>query len=346
MEIKLKESANIEAINAEIQGRVKNHFITDQETLDWLFDINTNSDSRQRHLKPKEGNLTLEDIREIFPRWTETGLFEADLYFGRTTAEEMQIIADFIVTHQQDISYITDVKMLIERGEIAPSLHPILKLLERPQETDEEYPAEEQAKQRELQGGHLLCKSWGMNPFWVIYGAVDSPRFLKERKYIENIMNPLYRDDQGRAYLLIPLHDFSQGFSEKAYKEAWEMGLREHPSYFIPYCYSGNLQSIKETAKSFFEFYSSDELVERFQHVIARILRNAELLYTKVTWKTTGIAVDTRIPNEHLVLVANALFLALKMHYGSLKRAFIGQTVTMDTLLSFKKGKLALKKSA
>jgi hypothetical protein len=348
MEIKIKEGINLDTLNAELEKRgINGHFITEQETNDWLNDINCNPDSPQKHLKPKERNLTADELKDIFPKWTETGLFETDLYYGRTPKKEMQHIVEFINGHQYDIEHITDVETLIERGEISSAtFQSVLRLLEKPEEINEEYPEEEQAKQCELQGGHLLCKSWGPNPFWVVYGSVKRPQFLKERKYVDNDLNSLYRDDQGRGYLLIPLYDFSLGFFEKVYKEAWEMGLREHPAYFIPCCYSFKIQDIKETAQSFFEFYSLEELTERFQHVITQILHNAELLNLEVTWKATGIAVRTKaMPKEELVLVANALMLAIKMHYGALKRAFIGQVVTTNTVLTFAKGRVALEKA-
>lgn len=257
----------------------------------------------------------------------------------------MKRIAEFIFDHQYDIEYITEAETLIERGDISLKVQPVLRVIEEQEAVYEKYPVEEQAKQRELQSGKLLCKSWGPDPFWVIYGKVDHPQFLKERKYIENIMNSLYRDNNGHGYMLIPLYDFSSGFSERVYREAWDMGVREHPSYFIPYCYPMNVSDIKETAQSFTEFYSLDELIERFQHVITKILCMANLVNLEVTWKANGISVNSKaLPNENLVKIANALMIAIKMHYGAVKRAFIGQVVTRDTLLVFAKGRISLKK--
>jgi len=323
MEIKLKEGIDIDALNTNLKERgMSNQFISRMDTQSWLDDINNNPDSNQKHLKPVDRDLTLDELKEMFPKWTETGLFETDLYFGRTSEDEMERIAGFIVDHQYDIQYITDVETLIDRGGIKPAMASVLHLLEKPEEVHEEYPKEEQLKQRKLQSGQLLCKSWGTEPFWVIYGKVERPQFLKERKYIEEGLNSLYRDDQKRGYLLIPLYDFSYGFFEKVYKEAWERGLREHPNYFLTCCYSVEIQNIKNAAQSFFEFYTEEELVERFQLIKAQILHNADLFHFDVTWKVTGIAVNTKkIPQKELVPLANALYQALKKYRTSKKRA-------------------------
>lgn len=76
MNIKFKENVDIEKVNADLQKRgVENRFITEKNTLEWLNDINANPESPQAHLKPKGRNLTVKELREWIPEWTDTGRF-------------------------------------------------------------------------------------------------------------------------------------------------------------------------------------------------------------------------------------------------------------------------------
>ena len=118
----------------------------------------------------------------------------------------------------------------------------------------------------------MLCKSWGLQPFWVIFGKVkdDQPIFLKDRIYEDDLYNNLYRDDSGYAYLmlpLLPLNDRQLEFVEKVYKEAWSMGLRENFNLFIPFVYGLDIVNLDSVAKDYKENYTVEELRERFYFI-------------------------------------------------------------------------------
>lgn len=268
MHVKLTKNQDVNAANRILYDMgIKNRFITDNDTRQWLDDINNNPKSPQRHLKPDDRDLTIKELRNIFPIFTETGLFYTDLYYGRTPVDQMQKIAQFIVEHPAMIEYITKVDTLIDRGDIPVQYHEILRGKEKPYEEPEMLPPEEQQTQDDLHSGHLLCRSWSSKPFWVIFGKVEKPRFLKTQIYKDDLYNTLYRDKNGYAYLLMPLYDFTPGFPQKIFDEAWDMGLRENLFYFMAYVYrlGFNNTTIAETLA---RDYNAKELADRIERMM------------------------------------------------------------------------------
>ena len=80
VEIKLKTDNDIEIrkINSILKKmKIENRFSLEQDNIDWLKDINTNLKSPQSHLKPADRDLTLEELKELFTRWTETEIGRA-----------------------------------------------------------------------------------------------------------------------------------------------------------------------------------------------------------------------------------------------------------------------------
>ena len=145
----------------------------------------------------------------------------------------------------------------------------VIKLLNVKEKDPEKLPVEERTK-KDLQSGHMLCKSWGLQPFWVIFGKVDKPRFMKNKVYVDDAYNSLYRDKKGYGYLLLPLMPLNNNtveFAEQVYDEAWDMGLREAFTYFIPMVYGLDVVNINKVADDFREFYTVEELKERFYFV-------------------------------------------------------------------------------
>ena len=204
---------------------IKNDFTTEQHNQDWLKDINENPKSPQRHLKPKDRNLTMDELKDMFESYTEIGLLDFDIAFNRTSDEDIQKYLEFIRIHRDNIEFLKGAEELIERYETTPKQRRVIILLNQIEPDPVKLPKSEQTTD-ELQGGILLCKSWSTKPFWVIFGNVDSPVFLKKRIYEDDIYNNLYRDKQGYAYLLLPLlpiNDKQLDFVMKVYNEAWEM---------------------------------------------------------------------------------------------------------------------------
>ncbi len=331
----------MDTILEQMNFDVKRSFWTEKDNELWLEDINTNPNAHQKHWKPEDRDLTMEELKKQAGAWANTQQLEADLYFSRTSENDMQLLTQFIVENKKDIEYITDVDLLIERGNIKKEYHSILQTLEKPEEEPEKYPEEERYIP-DIQGGQLLCKSWSPTPFYVTYGKVNRPRFLKEKIYKEELYNNIYRDKQGYSYLLIPLNDFSPNFAETVYEQAWQMGLREHPNFFIPFVYSYEMNNVREVGKDFAEFYSAEELTERLMLSLENLLPELHALAPnkpltlnghglfKWSWTKTSIS-------NHKIQLLNALTIALKQHYGTLYDWDIKKKT-----LTFKKGKISV----
>lgn len=119
---------------------------------------------------------------------------------------------------------------------------------------------------KKLESGVLKCKSWGIEPFWVVFGKVIEPKFMVK----EN--NRLYRDKKGLGYMLLPLINLSlRSHFDEIITKAWKLGLREHPAYFGLMVYKMNYMVVEETAKDLGDFYSESELMERIAIIVNSI---------------------------------------------------------------------------
>ena len=128
---------------------------------------------------------------------------------------------------------------------------------------------EEQTKP-DLQSGLFFCKSWGFEPFWVVFGNVERPCFLKEKKYKDDLMNNIYRDKKGLTYLMIPLLPLNNRqieFVQEVYEHAYNLGLRENYNFIIPLVYGLDLVNLNEVSQNYKETYTPEELQDRFKRV-------------------------------------------------------------------------------
>ena len=243
---------------------LKNSFITEQGNQDWLQDINNDPESPQAHLKPKDRNLTIKELKDMFWKYTEIGRLEFDLYFFRTSDKQMKLIAQFVQKQITHIEYVQNSDLLIERGEVTREQEIILKGLEKKEPKPKKLPKTKQTK-NDLQSGVLLCKSWSNEPFWVAYGNVKEPKFMKKKIYEDDSLNDLYKTKDDIAVLLIPLNDFSGGFIERVFNQVWQMGVREHPIFFNMSVYKCEYERTREVVKELSEFYTKEELVEQIK---------------------------------------------------------------------------------
>ena len=246
-------------------------FTTAKMNQDWLDDINTNPKAHQRHLKPEDRNLTMEELKSIFPRWTNEGLLDFDVAFGRTSDAEAKKLAEFIVANKDSLEHIKGGDSYLERFEFTPEQIEVIKSLNQPEPEPEMLPVEEQTNP-DLQSGLFLCKSWGLEPFWVVFGNVERPSFLKVKKYKDDLYNNLYKDKKGLAYMLIPLLPINNRqveFVKEVYEHAASLGLRENFNFIIPLIYGLDLVNLNEVAANYKETYTPEELQDRFKRVFS-----------------------------------------------------------------------------
>lgn len=327
MKIKLKNICTPEKANKIFKKLgIKGSFITQKHNQDWLDEINSDPNSPQAHLKPENRELTMDELKQAFKNFTEVGLTEFDLYFGRTSDEQMKLIAQFIQEQQGYIKYVRGGDMLMDRGDVTKDQERILELLEKKRLPNLELPKELQTK-NPPSSGLLLCKSFSPNPFWVLFGKVDKPAFMYNRVYVNNIHNSLHKDSEGRGFLLLPLYPIGRdvSFFEDVYTKASQMGLREHPNYFLARVYTTAINfkpDEKELAEEFNNYYSLPELIERFKATFKSIATSGRpfsnhnpLGFSYVDDKTNQpFSLNNKKGNDSRILVLNAFTLALKTY--------------------------------
>lgn len=267
--LKAKDDEAINVINAIlIQRGIDNAFLNNKNVEDAVKDINK-PDSPQAHLQP----MTKEKLIEMFPSWYEVGAMAFDIAYGRTSQVEAKEYAELIVTIKNDIQYITKADDIIERYDLSSKEQKVIKSLNKLPEEPVKLPKDDRMI-HDLQGGHYLCDSFSPQPFWVIYGNVDMPMFLKDKIYEDDMLNTLYRDKKGYAYLLMPLMKLGQEGLNKiieAYHHAMELGLREDPNYLLPLMYGLDITNINDVAEGYLDFYGKNKLKQKFMDAFTHI---------------------------------------------------------------------------
>lgn len=319
VKIKLNERVNIDEANSFLEEmKAESRFITEKDNMEWLEDINNNPMSPSRHLKPKEKDLTLQELKSMFSAWTEVGLLQIDVAFNRTGIEEMKRIAKFIYTYSDLIDYGTNLDTLIERSKIAKKYHIVILDKERKMEEPKLLPKSKQHIPN-VQSGLFLCKSFSLNPFWVIFGNVTNPQYMYTKIYEENLYNNIYKDTNNYSYMLLPQLNGTKGLYKKVFDSAWEIGLREHFDFIMPLLYKIDIADTNKVGSEFARFYSLDELTSRFSHVVKEIIEaspNKNCIYLK----DGDIIIESITVNNATIQLLNALKLALENSIGNLKR--------------------------
>jgi hypothetical protein len=270
--IQLKKTSDADALNAILKALGLEYIFNSAKTnQQWVDNINT--DKTLAHLKPENGEMTTEGLKEMFPAWTKERELTADTSFGRMEVEEAQALAKFVAENKEAIRFIKNADDLIETAELEDKeIIQALEDLNKKPLPKLRLPEDMQTKP--INGGVACVKSWGLKPFWVLFGAVESPVFMKKKEFVNDKYNSLYRDEEGLGYLLVPLYDFSEGFAERVVQEAQDMGMREHPNYFISAVYTNTfeIQDVESVGTAFADAYTKEELIERLTFQFNRII--------------------------------------------------------------------------
>jgi hypothetical protein len=266
IQLKSKSDAVIAEKNRVLDDlRIKNHFVTNEMNQNWLHDINAGDPAFNWMLNDGQP-ITMDDLHKYHPNETTVGLLSFDVSFSRTSQALAKKYAKFIAANVNSIEYLKGADELISRYKLTQGEIDSINALNKASEDPELLPVDEQ-NIPDLQSGLYLCKSWSPTPFWVVFGNVDSPTFMKVRKYKNDLYNNLYKDKKGYAYLLLPLMPINNKeleFVQKVYSSAWDMGLREEYTFIIPFIYGLEIMNFKEVANDFKEFYTPEEIQERF----------------------------------------------------------------------------------
>lgn len=280
--IKLKDTSieNIKNANAILDAKKVNksyRFYSEEDVKEEYEYYKRGDGHYPEHQFPKDKIKSYKDFTKY---WSTEALGEVfvpsfgtltfDCYFGRTKQTTMDKIARFIYDNLELIgevggSYSTFIE---DKITLPQKKKDVLIKLETPFEPEE--LSENEKTDDSLQSGQWLCKSWGNEPFWVLYGNVDSPRFMKKKVYVDDLYNDIYKDKQGRGFLLMPLMplDADEEWFNDLYSDAYNMGLREHPHFIMPLLYNLTVNVISnEVVEQFKEMYTQEELYNRFQQL-------------------------------------------------------------------------------
>lgn len=270
--IKAKDDADLDGLNASLEKlELTNSFLTDKHVKEWLEDVN-NPESKF-YIEREDGEkVDYSYLKSYFGSWMTTiGQLSFDVAYSRTSQEEASKYAKFIVKNSASIDYIKGGDQLISRYSLTKKQKEVIASLEQPTEEPKELPTDQQ-NHPDLQSGLFLCKSFSPSPFWVVFGNVESPTFLKTKIYEDDLMNNIYRDKKGLAYLMLPLLPLGNNTSEflcKVYERAYGMGLREAFAFILPLIYGVEFNELKTMVGDLKNFYTEDELMERFKSVLA-----------------------------------------------------------------------------
>lgn len=268
------DEGHLETLNKELETLgIENSFTTRKHNEDWVNDINTNPDSPQKHLKPKDRDLRVDELIRLFSTWCEIGSLSFDVAFSRTSQEEVNKYVEFIMGHKDELT-LKGFDSLIDRFTLTLKECDVINEINVEEEPPKELPKDQQYIP-DLQGGLFLCNSWGLKPFWVIFGKVKSPRFLKTKIYKDDLYNNLYKDKNGYTYLMLPLmpmDNSADNFIHDVFENAWNMGMREHPNVVLPIVYHLQFDPTMEypdillIAKDLIKTYG-DKLVDKYVQV-------------------------------------------------------------------------------
>jgi len=281
---KSKDDKIIELLNQDLKNSGFTHsiFVTEARIKKFFNKELTNKNDyvRTNHVD-KDGKFTLESYKKYLAIFNEkVGVLTFDYAFSRTSTRQLNKVARFIYDRREFLEPVKGMKDILPRGEAPKYTKQVLSSFVQVDPEPEKLPKEEQYIPK-TQGGNLLCKSFSPDPFWVLFGKVDTPKFMKIRVYEDDLMNNIYRDKQNLAYMLIPqvtldCKKFGSLTRDELYTRMWEMGLREHPNMFFPLIYHFEFANetpklLQDVAKEFSAHYTPEELWERFIEVQKRI---------------------------------------------------------------------------
>lgn len=238
-----KEIARINKALKALKMIMDFQFIREKDNLEWLKSINEDPNSPQKHLKPEGRDLTLEELKMMFKSWTRVGVLQVDAMFGRCPPKDAVKILRFMsaepmllsIEGKSDLDRLKKEAIEVDPSLPAATLQALDALLEVPP------PPEKNPDRREMpQSGVARFADWNGSDIEVLFGSVDSPRYMKDDEYLDDDYNPLYRDKEGRAYMLLPLLQFGPGIEKRLdeiYRHAYEIGLKTDPFSFYAAVY-------------------------------------------------------------------------------------------------------------
>jgi hypothetical protein len=230
----------IEKFGNEEDGQTL-YFISDQDNQAWLDDINNNPDSHQNHLKPKDGELTMDALKNMFTAWTKVGHAQMDIGFSRMPIECMQKALVFIDDNKSAFQEVDGIHELIERSETGDKFKHLLYLDKHFPNSSSKLPVTH-PKYKAVHTDGAVAYIRGMNDaeVGVLYGNVKTPTYMKARTTINPLDGEFIKDPQGRHILIVPLlpmDNTAQDIAIDVYNSCASMFFQEPMGLFMAKIY-------------------------------------------------------------------------------------------------------------
>ena len=205
-------------------------FMSSRDLDDWATDINTNPKSPQAHLKP----ATHASLRQMFGMYATPGAMAIDTAYTRCPEDLACILADALVQEPLLARISSNGRDFLQKAGYGDD-HPLARLIE-----PRVVPVLNTNRREPPQSGVATFR--GINDSFVcmLYGKVDRPTYMKDDQYEDPKYNALYHDNQGRAYMLVPLLRLGAQSREdiwEYYDHARQLFLKVHPVAFASILY-------------------------------------------------------------------------------------------------------------
>ena len=221
-------------------------FMSSQDLDDWITDINTNPKSPQAHLKP----ATHASLRQMFGMYATPGAMAIDTAYTRCPEDLACILADALVQEPLLARISSNGRDFLQKAGYSDD-HPLARLIE-PRVVVA--PALNTNRREPPQGGVATFRGINNSFVCMLYGNVDRPQYMKDDQYEDPQHNTLYHDDQGRAYMLVPLLRLGAQSGEdvcRYYDHASQLLLKVHIVAFGSILYGASTTDKPEAVPSY-----------------------------------------------------------------------------------------------
>jgi len=234
-------------------------FWTEKEYMDWAKEINADKKHPNRCLKPKDRDIAAGELKITFPYYPVNSA-DLDPKYGRCPDEYLMKTLGFLIAHKDQLNWvniedlygrdldeekISNTKEILKKAGVGlddPNIEPVVL-----------NPDWGKEKETMPETGIVECRSWSQDNdrrSWILFGNIDSPAWMHERKYLSGRVNNIYRNKNNEAFMLIPLMPIGREFPIFEHYEA----VRERGCYisYVAFlrCYNTEIQKIDHIDES------------------------------------------------------------------------------------------------
>lgn len=234
--LKNKSEDNINLVNIILKSKFNQalFFNSRAENQAWLDDINNNPNSQQRHLKPENGNLSMDDFLRRFEYFTGVGVARIDVAYGRTPKEELEQIVYFLIEFEELISSVDKIDELVSRSGLSEikllkkDLNSLIESFTTDCDMDEQVDDVEE-EFYDIDTGIKKLNLFSKNKINFKHISCEKPVLKKRKVFVNEDINPIHRNKFGEALIYIPLVEDIKSHTDiyAIYEQCVSLGVHE-----------------------------------------------------------------------------------------------------------------------